>query len=340
VTSATTATSAPGADDPRESLEAFAAKVMHRPLWEHQVEAAASTAFITSIAKARRTGGSELVKILAAWTCFRERGVKTVILSAGQEASRRLTEELGADLAASNLTRASVSDGLTTRIKLDNGSEIISLPASQRAVRGLGRGVKLLVIDEAGFVDNELFRASSYIALDERANGSRILLVGTPWGGVDSFFRLAFDAGVAGDEDHESHHWTYKKNKNLDHSYLERMRDRISPVEYASEILGEWSDAIGSLFPRWVLERQTADIDTPGLGELVGPAQPLGGLDWGVSFDRTALATIYRTPCASLNSGRDVLPTYVGHPVVWPAGASMNDAARAARIPACRSCTW
>ena len=110
MTDTTTAPVVASSDDPRESLEAFAANVMRRPLWPHQVEAAASTAFITSIAKARRTGGSELVKILAAWTCFRERNVKCVILSAGQEASRRLTEELGADLAASKQPHAAVGD--------------------------------------------------------------------------------------------------------------------------------------------------------------------------------------------------------------------------------------
>jgi hypothetical protein len=95
------------------------------------------------------------IEVAAAWSCFRERNARCVILSSGQEASRRVTEDLVAERSSHDLTRDSVSDGFSTRIGFKNGSEIVSLPASQRAVRGLGKGVKLLVVDQAGFVPNE-----------------------------------------------------------------------------------------------------------------------------------------------------------------------------------------
>jgi hypothetical protein len=38
-----------------------------------------------------------------------------------------------------------------------------------------------------------------YIALDERANGSRIVIAGTSWGSLEHFFRRAFIAGQEGD---------------------------------------------------------------------------------------------------------------------------------------------
>jgi hypothetical protein len=312
----------------RADVAVFAEQVLGGPLWAHQAKALASTKFITTVASARRTGKTEMIKIAAAWTCFRERDTKVVVLSAGQEASRRITEELVADLAAHDLTRDSVSDGFSTRIRFTNGSEIISLPASQRAVRGLGKGVKLLVLDEAGFISEELWRAAHYVAMDERRNGGRILLTGTPWGGPEMFFRQAYEAGLQGDVDHASFHWTYKANPLLDHPYLERQKSRVSPQEWISEVLGEWSDAVGSMFPGWLLTRQTADVDVPALDALTGAARPLAGLDWGVSFDRTALAMVYRTPCAVLNPGREARPTFVVFPKVWPAGASMNHCAR------------
>lgn len=239
----------------------FARDVMRRPLWPHQLEVARSDRFICTVAKARRTGGTALIETLAAWTCFKEAGVTAVVLSAGQEASRRIVEELSADLAASPLTRGAVVDDYATRLRFTNGSQVISLPASQRAVRGLGRGVKLLVHDEAGFQDDVLYRAGRYTALDERANGSRILLVGTPWG--DGFFRRAYLAGLDGDPDHESHHWTYEANPLLDRAYLERERERTSAPEYRSEVLGEWSDAIGAVFSRELLDAHTGGIEVP-----------------------------------------------------------------------------
>lgn len=308
----------------RADVGVFAEQVLRRPLWPHQLEAAGSRAFVTSIAAARRTGKTVLVETLAIWVAFRQRGVKVVILSATQDAARRVTEEIGATLAGSRLLRTSVVEDFATRIRLTNGSEIISLPASQRQVRGYGRGVMLLVVDEAGFVGDELWRAAHYIALDERAAGARVLLCGTPWGAPGAFFRQAFEAGGQADPDYASHHWTHEANPLLDHAYLLRMRDRVSPAEYAAEVLGEWSDAAGSLFPRSLLERSTADVELGPLEWLRPPARLLLGTDWGVSFDRSSAVAIGRLPVASLNPDLRPLSRFVVAGVkVWPAGTPM-----------------
>lgn len=318
-------------ESPTGSVEVFADRVLRRPLWPHQAEAAGSDAFVTTIAAARRTGKTTLVETLAAWTCFRERNVKAVILSATQDSARRVTESIGQTLASMGETRDAVVDDFAMRIKLANGSEIVSLPASQRQVRGYGKGVKLLVIDEAGFVPEELWQAARYVALDEKQNGGRILLCGTPWGGPDLFFRRAFDAGMTGAEEHASFHWTHRANPNLDHGYLERERDRVSPSEYAAEVLGEWSDASGALFSRELLERCTADyvVLEPSAKEwrTTGPPVRLAaGMDWGVSFDRSAFVALGRLPVAALNPDRDVWPVIgVAGLKVWPAGAPLSD---------------
>jgi hypothetical protein len=207
-------------------------------------------------------------------------------------------------------------------VTLSNGSEIVSLPASQKQVRGFGRGVKLLVIDEAGFVSDELWRAARYIALDERRHGSRIFLVGTPWG--NGFFRKSYQAAQDGDPDFEAHQWHYTDNPLLDHAYLERERDRISPAEYASEVLGQWSDAAGALFSRELLEAHTADLELPALAALRPPAFGAVGVDWGASFDRSAAVAVYRIPVAALNPDREPIPCFVALPTVWPAGAPLR----------------
>src|SRR5439155_15737246 len=237
--------------------------------------------------------------------------------SATQDAARRLTESIGARLAANRLTAGAVVDDFATRIRLTNGSEIISLPASQRQVRGYGKRVRLVVLDEAGFMPNELWAAASYTALDERPR-SRILLVGTPWGSAEHFFRRAFLAGQDGDADHASFHWTHTANPKLDHAYLERQRERVSPAEYAAEVLGEWSNAAGALFPRELLDQHTADIAIPALADLQGPARGIVAVDWGVSFDRSAAVALFRLPVATLNPDREPRPCFVALPYVWP----------------------
>src|SRR5690242_11425911 len=124
--------------DLRSDVAAFSRRVLGRKLWPHQIEAATSGAFITAIAAARRTGKTALAETLAIHTAFANPGCRVLIPSATQDAARRLTESIGERLSRSRLTRGSVTDAYSARVKLTNGSEIISLPASQRQVRGYG----------------------------------------------------------------------------------------------------------------------------------------------------------------------------------------------------------
>jgi hypothetical protein len=312
--------------DLRADVSKFAGRVLRRALWPHQIEAAKSDAFITAIAAARRTGKTVLAETLATHTAFANRGCRVLVLSATQDASRRLTESIGQTLSRNRLTRGAVVDDFKSRISLTNGSQIISLPASQRQVRGYGEGVLLVILDEAGFMPSELWQASHYVALDEKSHGARILMLGTPWGGHEHFFRHAFEAGQDGDPDHASFHWTYEVNERLDHAYLERQRDRVSPAEYAAEVLGEWSDAQGSLFPRELLDRNTASVEIPTLAGLRGPARLLLGLDWGVSYDRSAAVALARLPIAALNPHRARKPIFgVAAPEVWPVATPLSE---------------
>jgi hypothetical protein len=102
------------------------------------------------------------------------------------------------------------------------------------------------------------------------------------------------------------------------------MRHRIAPAEYAAEVLGEWSDAAGALFPRELLDRQTSDLILPTFRELRPPARPVLGVDWGVSFDRSAVAAIYRLPVAELNAG-EPRPVLVAVPHVFPVKTQLSE---------------
>jgi hypothetical protein len=186
-------------------------------------------------------------------------------------------------------------------------------------VRGYGEGVLLVILDEASFMPPELWTAAHYTALDERASGSRVVMLGTPFGSRDHFFRRAFEAGRDGDPDHASFHWTFEANPNLDRAYLARQRERVSPPEYAAEVLGEWSDAAGQLFPDELIEAQTAPVEVPTLAGLIGlDPRPALGLDWGVSFDRSAAAIVYRLPGMDrVNAGLGARPRLLLIPHVW-----------------------
>ena len=157
-----------------------------------------------------------------------------------------------------------------------------------------------------------------------RANGSRILLIGTPWGGKEQFFRLAFERGEDGDPDYSSHRWTHVVNPNLDPCTWSASAT-LSPVEYAAEILGEWSDATGRFFRRDLLDAATAPVVIPPLASLSPPARGIAGIDYGVNFDRSAVVAIYRLPIGTLNPDADPKPRFIALPYVYLAGALLSD---------------
>jgi len=101
--------------DLRSDLAAFSRRALGRELWDHQLEAARSEAFITTIAAARRTGKTVLAETLAIHTAFANAGSKVITLSATLDSARRLTESIGATLNASKLTRGAVVDDFATR---------------------------------------------------------------------------------------------------------------------------------------------------------------------------------------------------------------------------------
>ncbi len=64
------------------------------------------------------------------------------------------------------------------RIELENGSRVISLPASEATIRGFA-GVDLLVIDEASRVPNALYTAVRPMLA---TSAGRLMALSTPWG--------------------------------------------------------------------------------------------------------------------------------------------------------------
>ena len=130
-------------------------------------------------------------ELLAEWTALANPGCTVVILSATQEAARRVTEAIGQRLAEkqahSRRRRGRLGDADPARERVaDNQSAGVSAAGARARPRR-----PLVVLDEAGFMPSELWTAAHYIALDERANGPRIVMCGTPWGPMEHFFRQA-----------------------------------------------------------------------------------------------------------------------------------------------------
>ncbi|MBD2760121.1 hypothetical protein IEE94_11445 [Yimella sp. cx-573] len=275
--------------NPATDPGAFAEQLLGRPLWPHQLEFARSDARYRVVCAGRQAGKSAALAVMALHTAYTRRNALVLLVSAGEAASRRLLEDCASLALASPLLRGSVLDESKSELVLSNGSRILSVPASQRQIRGWP--VSLLVIDEAGFVDPEIWRAAEPSVIAQP--GSRVILTSSPWGGPDHFFRQLWHRGIAAPDDQvASWHWPSRVSPLVDAALLEQIRGREPADYYAREYEAQWTDTAGSYFSEAELSAAAtvAELVQPsgasGLGAVVG------GVDWGFARDANALTVL------------------------------------------------
>lgn len=269
----------------------FAEVLVGEPLWSHQREVLGSAARFRCILAGRQCGKSRTLAVAALHEAFRASGRRVLILSAGDAAAKRLLAEIAA-LSASPLLRGSLVDEGRSLITLSNGSTILSVPASERQVRGAKSD--LLVLDEACFIDESLWVAAKWTIIAQP--GSRVLMASTPFGRQDRFFAVAWRAGERGVgctpvQGYESWRWPSTVSPLVDRVLLEQWRQTVSEREWAAEVEARWVDDAGAYFPAAELEAVVAGY------ELLPPAQAredlvVAGVDFGFAQDANAVVLL------------------------------------------------
>lgn len=303
---------------------AFAVQVLGRPLWPHQLEVARSKARYRVICAGRQVGKSTTLSTVALFEAATRRNITVLLVSAGEVASRRLLEECQVLAHGSPLLGGSVLDDSKSLLTLSNGSRVISVPASSRQIRGWP--VDVLILDEAGFIDTEIWRAAEPAIIARP--GSRVILVSTPWGGVDHFFRAMWQRGMdAPDEQVESWHWPSTVSPLVDSVLLEQIRLRESAEYFRREFLAEWTDEAGAYFSEAEIMNAVADYEMCPPEDLESwldrPYAAVAGLDWGFAQDASAMALVsvledYGTNTGMLGDGLALFIPWLEVRHGWP----------------------
>ncbi len=304
--------------DPRTSPAAFAAWA-GRPLTAVQTRALSLETRTTVVLAPRQTGKTRSLAVLVAWWAARRASQIVLIVAAIEDSARRDLREVGALLADSDLAR-SVLDEQAGLIRLSNGSEIRSVSASERAVRGWS--VDLLVIDEASLVSDDVALSAALPTVAARPD-ARVVMASSPWS-ESGFF---YDHVAAGDSEHvRVHRWSLNDAPWVSKESIEAARQSMPSGRFAAEYEARWASSLDALFSRQVLERSSADLALPSFRDLRGPAQVLAGIDHGAVSDRSAVAWIARAPVACLNPDADPeRPVYVARAEAWPPGTPLSD---------------
>ena len=157
----------------------------------------------------------------------------------------------------------------TLRLELSNGSRIIALPGKEESIRGFA-GVKLLIIDEAARVADDLYR--SVRPMLAVSNG-RMIGLSTPWGKRGWFY----DVWTNG-EGWERTKVTAYECPRISPAFLEQERRSMPDSWFRQEYLCEFADAEGSVFAYDDVMAALSDsieplfptapaVSTPGLGD-------------------------------------------------------------------------
>jgi len=223
----------------RDDLGAFASLV-GRPLVSWQAGSLRLERRTTVVVAPRQTGKSRSLALVALWWAFRNPGHRALIVSAGEAAATRLLAEVR-EVAATALLAGSVVDEQASIVRLTNGSEVRSLPASQRQVRGWT--VDLLLVDEAALVDDDLLLGAALPTTAARPE-ARIVLASSPAGTSGAFFDYAM-RGINGSEHVATFRWSLADAAWVTPEVVASLRDGLSPQRAAAELDGEFVDQSG-----------------------------------------------------------------------------------------------
>jgi hypothetical protein len=259
----------------------------------------------------RQSGKSRSLAVVGLWRAFREREHRVLIVSAGEEASRRLLAEVRSIASRSPLLRGSVVDELAGLLTLTNGSEVRSVPASERQIRGWT--VDTLLVDEAGLVSDELLLGAALPTTAARAD-ARILLAGSANVAAGAFYDHA-TLGEAGSEHVRTFRWSLADCPWISASAIAAARESMSELRFRAEFEGIFAGSDDALFPRSVLDRVTVDYLPDRLDGMLGPARVLGGCDWGATRDRCAHVAIGRLARERVFAVRCAVAWPSGHPL-------------------------
>jgi hypothetical protein len=269
----------------RDSLRAFA-QMIGRPLLDYQTQALSLETRTTVIVAPRQTGKSYSFADLALWWAFRRPNQLVLIVSAGEEASKRLLAQI-VEFAQVPILKGSVLNESASIVTLSNGSQIRSVPSSERQIRGWT--VDLLLVDEAAFVGQDVLLGAALPTTIARRE-ARVVLCSTPWDMTSAFYRFALQGDEA-DSGVRTFRWRRLDCPWITQEAVEQARKTLSPARFRAEFEGEFVGTSDALFPLDEIRACTAAYNLLSPTEARGE-EVVAGVDWGRAFDRHALVCV------------------------------------------------
>jgi Terminase large subunit, T4likevirus-type, N-terminal len=201
----------------------------------------------------RQSGKSTMAAILALHQALWQRKSLVLVLAPALRQSQELTakvstyyQSLGRPVPPQTERKLS--------LELENGSRIVTLPGTEKTIRGFS-GASLLLVDEAARVDDALYHAIRPMLA---VSGGRLLMLSTPFGKRGVFF----DAWTS-NEEWERYEVPASEVPRIPASFLEEERQALPHWIYQQEYECQFVDTEDQVFSYDLVQAAISDNVTP-----------------------------------------------------------------------------
>jgi hypothetical protein len=200
----------------------------------------------------RQSGKSETAVQKAIWTALYDPGLVVMVSPSQRQSSELFKRFITRYAELKNVPELLTESAL--RCELANGSRIVALPGSERTTRGYA-AVKLVVIDEAARVDDDLLQAVRPMLAT--VNGSLIALT-TPAGKRGWFFEAWH-----GDADWHRVRVSASECPRISKEFLDEELKALGRMRFREEYELAFVDSDEAVFPGAVIEAAFTRRVTP-----------------------------------------------------------------------------
>ena len=139
-------------------------------------------------------------------------------------------------------------------LELENGSRIVTLPGSEKTIRGFS-GAALLIVDEAARIDDALYYSVRPMLA---VSGGRLMMMSTPYGRRGVFYE-AWENGGSG-EAWERYRVTANECPRISQEFLEEERASMPGWWFQQEYECIFSETADQLFTHAMIEGARDDV--------------------------------------------------------------------------------
>lgn len=201
----------------------------------------------------RQSGKTTVISAQALHEALYYAPALVLIVSPSERQSKEMLQVIGKFRQAMGVSVDPENES-TTRISFRNGSRIIALPSKEQNLRGFA-AVKLLIIDEASRVPDELYHAVKPMLA---VSNGRMSVLSTPFG-KRGFFYNEWMKSVEWEKVMVKAH----ECPRITPAFLAQEKASLPDSWFRQEYMCEFAETDGAIFPQELIDAAMSDDVTP-----------------------------------------------------------------------------